>query len=700
VDVTPELVGKHASLSRLAAAVLERGALTRAKSAWTVEALTHAYMKLQISRTVLEPSREAQMPCREGMPKRNKERMVIVLGSPRSGSTLLQLMLNMHPQLYAGQELYLLQYCSMEERAQRMASPELKSWAFEGLRKTIMELGPAPGEHCPLELADEILAQWMDLPTQDVYGILQHWAQSKHNCVLVDKTPPYCWSIDTLRRAETMWDDVQYIWIHRHPYASIQSMATEAVHKDFLKRSAGQMMPDASLDRLDDALWTECDDMWARGNANILEFFDELPAARRMQVAYEDLLQSPAATARSLCEFLRLPYEPAMVQPYTASNLATFEPASADGLGAGDPKLRQNKGINPKMADAWLTVDTHRGISQLARSMASYMGYSLPAWKEPALRSNAPKELIRLNSATGGVPLIVLHGLSGTPERARDLASHLPFPVFGIQMTNTQFEGDGSGFDSLASDYLRALDVLDLPAHVRLAGLDDTGARLAHAIIRMMADVVHKNDDERPPDVDALILLGGSLEQPFKPLHENRNNHQQWWAIQVEAALRYGYQCPGQNDFLAAVDECADTDAKLAMLSQWKPEHVDKVLEWDLHNWRVAQSVAFLSPRTVAYGIVEPGNMRGVPVICITPPDEAAADVAESRLFTKETSKSIAEQLLAHLKRLDDTIKEAPSSAGASPREEPAGPSPRAEGDAGDGVVSCAPRLRLWSRRR
>ena len=108
----------------------------------------------------------------------------------------------------------------------------------------------------------------------------------------------------------------------------------------------------------------------------------------------------------------------------------------------------------------------------------------------------------------------------------------------------------------------------------------------------------------------------------------------------------------------------------------------------------------YLSPRTVAYGIVEPDSMRGVPVICITPPDEAAADVAHSRLFTKETSKSIAEQLLAHLKRLDDKIKEAPSSAGASPREEPAGPSPRAEGDAADGVVSCAPRLRLWSRRR
>ena len=34
--------------------------------------------------------------------------MVFVLSSPRSGSTVFQLSLNAHPQLYAGQELYLL----------------------------------------------------------------------------------------------------------------------------------------------------------------------------------------------------------------------------------------------------------------------------------------------------------------------------------------------------------------------------------------------------------------------------------------------------------------------------------------------------------------------------------------------------------------------------------------------------------------
>ena len=34
--------------------------------------------------------------------------MVFVLSSPRSGSTVFQLSLNAHPQLYAGQELHML----------------------------------------------------------------------------------------------------------------------------------------------------------------------------------------------------------------------------------------------------------------------------------------------------------------------------------------------------------------------------------------------------------------------------------------------------------------------------------------------------------------------------------------------------------------------------------------------------------------
>ena len=680
VDVTPELVEKHPSVSKLAAAVLSRGALARAKSGFTVAALTRAYMKLQTSRQVLEPARVAQMLCRDCMPRRNKGRMVFVLGSPRSGSTLLQLMLNMHPQLYAGQELYLLQFFSMEERAQRMASPELRSWAFEGLRKVVMELGPAAHEYCTPELADKLIAQMGDFPTQEVYGVLQAWA-AKRGCILVDKTPPYCWSLDTLRRAESMWEDVQYVWIHRHPYANVHSMATEAVRRDFIEQSVGEMVPADALDQLDDALWAECDELWATGNANVQAFFNELPAEKRLRVPYEDLLRSPEATARSLCTFLRLPYEPAMCAPYTASNLATFEPASANGLAAGDPKMRLNTAINPKIADAWLNVDSHRGVCSLTRSLACSLGYALPAWKEPELRNNAPEVLVRLNAATGGVPLIVVHGLGGSPERARWLAGQLPFPVFGVAMTERQFADDDLSFDGLAHDYLQALATLGFPPHVRMAALDDTGARLAHTLICELRAARKSRGGAATPQVDALILLDGSLSRPFRPLHDNANEHQVLWQLQVEASVRHDYPCPPQNEFLATMDQCASKHIALDVFSDtWKPEEMDS-LDWDRETHLCASSIKALIPRTVAYGQVDAKSMGGVPVISMTSAADAPDGVTHpaGALLTRAAASHVAQRLMQHLEQLQAASKakepkvQAPAGPSTSPRDEPPG---------------------------
>ena len=671
VEVTSELVEKHPSVSRLAAAVLERGALARAKSGFTVAGMTKAYMKLQTSRQVLDPGRAAQMLCRDGMPRRNKERMVIVLGSPRSGSTLLQLMLNMHPQLYAGQELYLLQFFSMEERAQRMASPELRSWAFEGLRKAVMELGPARHEYCTVEHADKLIAQMGDFPTQEVYGVLQAWA-AKHGTTLVDKTPPYCWSLDTLRRAESMWEDVQYIWIHRHPYANVHSMATEAVRRDYIQQSLGDMVPDGALDQLDDALWAECDELWATGNANVQTFFNELPPERRTRVPYEDLLRSPDATARSLCSFLRLPYEPAMCCPYTASNLATFEPASADGLAAGDPKLRLNSGINPKMADAWLNVDSHRGISPLTRSLAVSMGYTLPAWKEAGLRPNAPEVLVRLNAATGGVPLIVAHGMGGSPERARWLAMQLPFPVFGVKMTERQFADDDLSFDGLAGDYLQALATLGLPPHVRLAALDDTGARLAHTMRGELRAARLSRGGAATPQVDALILLDGSLSRPSKVMDDTLSAHQVLWQLQVEASLKHDYPCPEQHDFLARMDSCASKHLALDVFSDtWKPEETDQ-LDWDRDTHMVASSVKALFPRTVAYGEVDGSSIANVAVISMTSAVDAPGGMTHpaGALLTRQAASHVAERLMQRLGQL-----QADKDAKAPQVQAPAGPS-------------------------
>jgi acyl carrier protein/NAD(P)-dependent dehydrogenase (short-subunit alcohol dehydrogenase family) len=62
--------------------------------------------------------------------------IVLLLSSPRSGSSLLQLCLNAHSGVYAGQELFLLPFESLDERRRC-----LRGTGFdEGLAKTLMEL--------------------------------------------------------------------------------------------------------------------------------------------------------------------------------------------------------------------------------------------------------------------------------------------------------------------------------------------------------------------------------------------------------------------------------------------------------------------------------------------------------------------------------------------------------------------------------
>jgi hypothetical protein len=597
MDIPAEVLLNNPSISRLAEAILQRGLVARAASGFSVASLIRAFMDLQATRQVVDP-RQGRPPN----PVRNPGRMVIVLAGPRSGSTLTQLVLNMHSQLYAGQELYLLQFFTMLERAQRLSSPELSSWVFEGLRKTVMEL-----RQCTLEQADALLEEMSDFSTQDVYSVLQAWCGNR---VLVDKTPPYVWSLDTLRRAETLFEEVQYIHVHRHPYANISSMAAEAINRDFLAGSAGAVPADwaekvrrvrgfrasclharlthpyRTAAQLDDALWTESETLWAQGNANVMDFFKDLPPARCMRLAYEDLLRTPDAAVRQMCAFLRLPFEAAMCQPYTADNLSTFEPAAAGGLGAGDPKLRQNSRIDAAMADSWHGVTVPRPLGAFAAHVARELGYAIPAWKEPALRADAPAELQRLNSVTAGVPLVLVHGLSGTLTRLEPLAAALAVPVFGLRMTAAAQALHS--MDALAAAYVAALASLGLPPTVFLGAADDFGARLAHAMLRLWV-AARGQSQAAAPRVASLILLDGCLAGPLDsslPPPERA-----LWELAQEAAARSCQLTPPLAAFLASARACANEDEQLAMMAEaYRPPDMP-LPEWDLLAVRLVKCV-------------------------------------------------------------------------------------------------------------
>lgn len=469
--LTLEALRAGPTISQLADKVLQGTFMARARDTFDAAMLFRSFLDLQNRRQVLDPARAI-----EQRPAKNPGRMVFVLAGPRSGSSLTQLVLNKHPGLFAPQELYLLHFFSMEERAKRLQGAELSNWIFVGLRKAVMEL-----RGCSLDEADAILEEFSRLSTQDVYRVLQSWAAPR---MLVDKTPPYVWSLDTLRRAEALFEEPLYIHVHRHPYANIQSCAEQAISRDFLERHLGSDIFDGNLsEKLDDALWSESEALWAKGNANVMDFFREVPAERRIRLPYEDLLRDPEGSVRRLCDFLGLPYDASMCDPYTKENVASFQPVEPGGRGSTDPKLLTHKGIDARMADAWMKVPVSRPLSRFAAHVAAELGYELPMWKEPELRGSAPAELVRLNAATVGAPLVLVHDVAGTVTHLRGLAEALECPVFGLQMSQAALQCASIGsMDALAAHYLKVLECLSLPPSGFLLGGSGFGARVAHAM--------------------------------------------------------------------------------------------------------------------------------------------------------------------------------------------------------------------------
>jgi len=119
---------------------------------------------------------------------------VLVLSPPRSGTTLMRVMLAGHPGLFAPPELELLSFGTMAER--RAAFSGRDSFWLEGLLRAVME---ARGVDAAGAAAIVEEAERQDWDTADFYALMQSWLGERR---LVDKTPSYALDPAVLARAE------------------------------------------------------------------------------------------------------------------------------------------------------------------------------------------------------------------------------------------------------------------------------------------------------------------------------------------------------------------------------------------------------------------------------------------------------------------------------------------------------------------
>ncbi len=294
---------------------------------------------------------------------------VFVLSAPRSGSTLLRVMLGGHPGLFAPPELELLSFNTMAERRAEFSGRD--SFWLEGLIRGVMEVrGWGPDE------AREHLEAWErdGLSTHEAYGRLQEWLDGR---ILVDKTPSYALDPAILRRAEESFDGAKYVHLLRHPHGMIRSFEEAKLDQIFFRRE--HPFSRRELAEL----------IWLVSEQNIVEFLRGIPAERQHLVRFEELVADPERVLRGLCAFLGIFYHADMAAPYKDKSSRMTDGPHAQSRMLGDVKFHEHKGVDAKVAERWKQDVAEDFLGGITRGLAEALGYRFQAAKEewtPILR--------------------------------------------------------------------------------------------------------------------------------------------------------------------------------------------------------------------------------------------------------------------------------------------------------------------------
>ena len=281
---------------------------------------------------------------------------VFVLSPPRSGSTLLRVLLGGHPALFSPPELELLGFDTLGQRRDICSGRD--SFWLEGTLRAVMAARGIDADAAKTLMAEREDA---DMSVQAFYGELQSWVGQAR---LVDKSPSYALDEAVLDRAEAYFDGALYIHLHRHPYGMMSSFEEARLNQIFFRYP--HALPVRRLAEL----------IWLHSHRNIARFLQRIPAHRQMAISFESITAQPDASAQRLCDFLGIAYRSDMVDIYAGDKKSRM----TDGIYQeskmlGDTKFHQHQKIDASVADRWREVYKTDFLGEPSWEMAQALGY-------------------------------------------------------------------------------------------------------------------------------------------------------------------------------------------------------------------------------------------------------------------------------------------------------------------------------------
>jgi hypothetical protein len=225
------------------------------------------------------------------------DRPIVVVGCPRSGTTMLQLMLHAHRDIAIPPETRFVLAAYQQRRtfgdlrdpSRRRA---LARWIVDRPQTRFQDLG-LPAE----DIVERIAAGPATLGSA-VGTVFQRYAARFAKCRWGDKRPAYLQNLDVILR---LFPDAQIVNIVRDGRDCVASLKEMSWHRQDIYATVAT---------------------WARAVDDARRAARRLGPAQWHQLRYEDLVADPHRSLTALCRFLGEEYDPAMAEPSAMAAVA------------------------------------------------------------------------------------------------------------------------------------------------------------------------------------------------------------------------------------------------------------------------------------------------------------------------------------------------------------------------------------------
>jgi aryl carrier-like protein len=336
--------------------------------------------KLAYLRSLIKP-----LPPPDFSLKPKNPQAVFILSPPRSGSTLLRVMLAGNRSLFAPPELQLL--CCNTLRDRKNVFTGRYSFWLEGTIRAFMDM-----KGCDAEQAARLMEECEErgLTTQEFYLHMQEELGARKK--LVDKTPAYALDFETLKRAEDYFEDALYIHLLRHPNGMIRSFEDAKLDQIFRYEHT------LSTRALAESIWTIC-------HQNIVGFLRDVPARRQHVVRFEELVKQPSGVLNGLCDFLGVEYDDAMAQPHREQEKKMTDGIHGLSRMLGDIKFHTHKKVDANIADRWKQNQEEDFLGEVTWEVATSLGYERPTAATAVAHANSTSTALHSKVLPPVIPL-------------------------------------------------------------------------------------------------------------------------------------------------------------------------------------------------------------------------------------------------------------------------------------------------------